>query len=70
LIVLFMALVVPSLPGSLHLTHSGALTIAKLLLLLYSIELLISRSDGRAVWLRVAVVSVLAGLAVRPLVPF
>ena len=70
LIVLFMALVVPSLPGSLHLTHGGALTIAKLLVLLYSIELLISRSDGRAVWLRVAVVSVLAGLAVRPLVPF
>jgi hypothetical protein len=35
--------------------------------LFYAIEVLVSRSEGRAVWLRVAVVSVLAGLAVRPL---
>jgi len=70
LIVLFMALVVPSLPGTLHLPHGGELTIAKLLILFYSIEMLVSRSDGRAVWLRIAVVAVLAGLAVRPLMPF
>jgi hypothetical protein len=31
LIVLFMALVVPSVPGMLHLPHGGALGIAKLL---------------------------------------
>ena len=70
LIVLFMALVVPSLPGILNLPHGGALGIAKLLIIYYSIEVLVSRSEGRAVWLRLAVVSVLAGLAVRPLLPF
>jgi hypothetical protein len=32
--------------------------------------MLVSRSEGRAVWVRVAVISVLAGLAVRPLVSF
>jgi UDP-GlcNAc:undecaprenyl-phosphate/decaprenyl-phosphate GlcNAc-1-phosphate transferase len=70
LIVLFMALVVPSLPGIFHLPHGGALTIAKLLILFYAIEVLVSRSQGRAIWVRVAVVCVLAGLAVRPLMPF
>jgi len=70
LIVLFMALVVPSLPGIFNLPQGGALGIAKLLILYYSIEVLVSRSEGRAVWLRLAVVSVLAGLAVRPLLPF
>jgi UDP-GlcNAc:undecaprenyl-phosphate GlcNAc-1-phosphate transferase len=70
LIVLFMALVVPSLPGTFNLPHGGALTIAKLLILFYAIEVLVSRSEGRAVWVRVAVVSILAGLAVRPLMPF
>jgi UDP-GlcNAc:undecaprenyl-phosphate/decaprenyl-phosphate GlcNAc-1-phosphate transferase len=69
LIVLFMALVVPNLPGTFNLPHGGALTIAKLLILFYAIEVLVSRSEGRAVWVRVAVVSVLAGLAVRPLMP-
>ncbi len=70
LIVLFTALVVPSLPGTFNLPQGGALAIAKLLILYYSIEVLVSRSEGRAVWLRLAVVSVLAGLAVRPLMPF
>jgi UDP-GlcNAc:undecaprenyl-phosphate GlcNAc-1-phosphate transferase len=70
LIVLFMALVVPSLPGTFRLPHGGALTIAKLLILFYAIEMLVSRSEGRAVWVRIAVISVLAGLAVRPLVSF
>jgi UDP-GlcNAc:undecaprenyl-phosphate/decaprenyl-phosphate GlcNAc-1-phosphate transferase len=70
LIVLFMALVVPSLPGIFHLPHGGALTIAKLLILFYAIEVLVSRSQGRAIWVRVAVVCVLAGLAVRPMMPF
>jgi hypothetical protein len=65
-----MALVVPSLPGTLHLPHGGALAIAKLLILLYSIEILVSRSEGRAVWMRVAVVAVLAGLVIRPLMSF
>ena len=70
LIVLFMALVVPSLPGTLHLPQGGALAIAKLLILLYSIEVLVSRSEGGAVWMRVAVVAVLAGLVIRPLMSF
>jgi UDP-GlcNAc:undecaprenyl-phosphate GlcNAc-1-phosphate transferase len=70
LIVLFMALVVPSLPGTLHLPQGGALAIAKLLILLYSIEILVSRSEGGAVWMRVAVVAILAGLVIRPLMSF
>jgi UDP-GlcNAc:undecaprenyl-phosphate GlcNAc-1-phosphate transferase len=68
LIVLFMALVVPSLPGSINLPHGGALTIAKLLILFYAIEMLVSRMEGRALWVRIAVASVLAGLMVRPFV--
>jgi UDP-GlcNAc:undecaprenyl-phosphate GlcNAc-1-phosphate transferase len=70
LIVLFMALVVPSLPGDFNLPHGGPWTIAKLLILFYAIEVLVSRSEGRTVWVRIAVVSVLAGLAVRPLMSF
>jgi UDP-GlcNAc:undecaprenyl-phosphate GlcNAc-1-phosphate transferase len=66
LIVLFMALVVPSLPGTLHLSHGGALAIAKLVILFYALEILVSRSERRAVWVRIAVASVLAGLVVRP----
>lgn len=69
LIVLFMALVVPSLPGTLHLPHGGALAIAKLVILFYAIEMLASRVEGRPLWLRLAAGSVLAGLAVRPLLP-
>ena len=69
LIVLFMALVVPSLPGTLRLPHGGALAIAKLVILYYAVEMLVSRSEGRAVWLRIAAVSVLGGLALRPLIP-
>jgi UDP-GlcNAc:undecaprenyl-phosphate/decaprenyl-phosphate GlcNAc-1-phosphate transferase len=70
LIVLFMALVVPSLPGTFNLPHGGALTIAKLVILFYAIEVLVSRVEGRSVWLRAAVVSTLAVLAVRSLMPF
>jgi UDP-GlcNAc:undecaprenyl-phosphate GlcNAc-1-phosphate transferase len=68
-IVLFMALVVPSLLGTLHLPQGSALGIAKLMVVLYSIEMLVSRSDGRTAWVRIAAAAVLAGLAVRPLVP-
>jgi UDP-GlcNAc:undecaprenyl-phosphate GlcNAc-1-phosphate transferase len=67
LIVIFMALVVPNLPGTLRLPHGGALAIAKLLILFYAIEILTSRSDERAVWVRIATASVLAGLTLRPL---
>jgi hypothetical protein len=70
LIVLFMALVVPSLLGNLNLPHGSALTIAKLLIVFYAIEVLVSRSDGRAIWVRAAVVSVLAGLTMRTWISF
>lgn len=68
LIVLFMALVVPSLPGTLHLPHGGALAIAKLVILFYALEMLVSRSEQWAGWLRVAAASVLAGLILRSVV--
>jgi len=70
LIVLFMALIVPSLPGTFNLPHGGVMAIVKLVILFYAIEVLVSRSEGRAVWVRIAVASTLAGLAVRPLMPF
>jgi UDP-GlcNAc:undecaprenyl-phosphate GlcNAc-1-phosphate transferase len=66
LIVLFMALVVPSLPGTLRLPSGAGLAIAKLVILFYAIEMLVSRSDLRAVWVRIAAAVVLAGLVVRP----
>lgn len=69
LIVLFMALVVPSLPGVLKLPEGNALGIVKLIILFYSIEVLVSRAQGRAVWLRVAVVYVLGGLVLRTFIP-
>jgi UDP-GlcNAc:undecaprenyl-phosphate GlcNAc-1-phosphate transferase len=70
LIVLFMALIVPSLPGTFNLPHGGVMAIVKLVILFYAIEVLVSRSEGRAVWVRIAVASTLAGLAVRPLMSF
>ncbi len=66
LIVLFMALVVPSLPGTLHLPQGGAHAIAKLVIVFYAVEMLVSRAEGRAAWVRIAAAAVLAGLAVRP----
>lgn len=67
LIVLFVALVVPSLPGSMALPHGGALGIAKLVVVFYALEVLVSRAEPRALWLRVGVMSVLAGIIIRPL---
>jgi len=37
---------------------------------LYAIEMLVSRTEGRAVWVRIAVASVLAGLVIRPFIAF
>jgi UDP-GlcNAc:undecaprenyl-phosphate GlcNAc-1-phosphate transferase len=70
LIVLFMALVVPSLPGTFNLPHGSALAIAKLVVLFYSLEMLVSRSEHRALWVRLSAASVLTGLVLRPFVPF
>jgi len=68
LIVLFVALVVPSLPNSFELPHGGALGIAKLVILFYAVEVLVSRMEMRAMWLRIGVAAVLAGLIVKPLI--
>jgi len=67
LIVLFVALVVPSLPGSFGLPDGGAVGIAKLVILFYAIEVLVSRVEMQVVWLRVASAMLLTGLIVRPL---
>jgi hypothetical protein len=65
--VLFVALVVPSLPGFLGLPDGGALGIAKLVILFYAIEVLVSREEMKVVWLRLGVAALLTGLIVRPL---
>jgi len=70
LIVLFMALVVPNLPGSLHLPQGGAPAIAKLAIVFYAVEVLVVRAEGRAAWVRIAATVVLTGLAVRSLLSF
>src|SRR6201999_2997937 len=70
ILIVFMALVVPSLSESLGLPHGGALAIAKLVVVFYAIEVLISRSEDKAVWVRIAAASVLAGLTVRSYVTF
>ena len=67
LIVLFVALVIPSLPGSIGLPHGGSLAIAKVVILFYAVEVLVTRLQLEIVWLRIGAVSVLAGLIVRPM---
>jgi UDP-GlcNAc:undecaprenyl-phosphate GlcNAc-1-phosphate transferase len=67
LIVLFAALVIPSLPGTFGLPVGGALGIAKLVVLFYALEALVSRVEMRVVWLRIAASTLLAGLVVRTL---
>ena len=67
LIVLFVALVLPSLSDSLGLPDGGALDIAKLVILFYAIELLVSPTETRVIWLRLATSMLLAGLVLRPL---
>jgi UDP-GlcNAc:undecaprenyl-phosphate GlcNAc-1-phosphate transferase len=69
LIVLFAALVVPSLTGTFALPNGGAAGIAKLAILFYALEVLTSRAERGVVWLRIAVATFLAGLILRPLLP-
>lgn len=68
IIVLFVALVVPSLPDTLGLPSGDALGIAKLVILFYAIEVLVSRIEMRVLWLRISAWTVLAGLLARSLV--
>jgi UDP-GlcNAc:undecaprenyl-phosphate GlcNAc-1-phosphate transferase len=65
ILVVFVTLVVPNLPGNLGLPHGGALAIAKLVVIVYATEMLICRAEKRAVWMRIAAASVLAGLTIR-----
>jgi UDP-GlcNAc:undecaprenyl-phosphate/decaprenyl-phosphate GlcNAc-1-phosphate transferase len=67
LIVLFAALVIPSLSGTFGLPVGGALGIAKLVVLFYALEALVSRVEMRVFWLRIAASTLLAGLVVRTL---
>lgn len=69
LIILFVALVVPSLPGSFAMPDGGAAGIAKLVILFYALEVLVSRVELGVMWLRIAVVAVLMGLVLRPMIP-
>lgn len=69
LIVLFVALVVPSLIGGIGLPDGGASGIAKLVALFYAVEVLVSRVELGVMWLRIAAAAVLVGLVLRPLVP-
>jgi hypothetical protein len=67
IIVLFVALVVPNVTGSFGLPDGGAGGIAKLVILFYAIEVLVSRRELPVAWLRFAAAALLAGLIVRPL---
>jgi hypothetical protein len=69
IIVLFGALVVPSLLGSVAMADGGAIGIAKLVVLFYAIEVLVSRVELGVVWLRISVAAVLTVLVLRPLLP-
>jgi len=67
LLVLFVALVLPSLSESLGLPDGGALGIAKLVILFYAIELLVSRTESRVLWLRLCASLLLVSMVLRPL---
>jgi UDP-GlcNAc:undecaprenyl-phosphate GlcNAc-1-phosphate transferase len=69
LIVLFVALVVPSLPGVWLLPDGIAASVAKLVALFYAIEVLVSRIEIGAVWVRVVAAAILSGLILRPFIP-
>jgi len=68
LIVLFVALVVPSLPGFFAMPNGGASGIAKLVIFFYAIEVLVSRVEMGVVWLRISVAGLLTVLVLRPLI--
>ena len=67
IIVLFGTLVVPSLLGSAAMAAGGAIGIAKLVILFYAIEVLVSRIELGVMWLRISIAAVLTVLVLRPL---
>jgi UDP-GlcNAc:undecaprenyl-phosphate GlcNAc-1-phosphate transferase len=66
LLIVFMALVVPSLPGLLQLPHGAPLGLAKLIVLFYAIELLAGGGGAEASRIRFGSIVILAGLCLRP----
>ncbi|MDE2350239.1 MAG: undecaprenyl/decaprenyl-phosphate alpha-N-acetylglucosaminyl 1-phosphate transferase [Gammaproteobacteria bacterium] len=69
LIVLFMALIVPSLLGSFAFPAGAVYGIVKLVIVLYALEVVTSGAAERAIWLRIGAGAILAGLVVRPFLP-
>jgi UDP-GlcNAc:undecaprenyl-phosphate GlcNAc-1-phosphate transferase len=67
LLVLFVALVVPNLAAGLGMPHGGALGIAKLVILFYSVEVLVHRVEMPVVVLRLSVTTLLAAMIIRPM---
>jgi UDP-GlcNAc:undecaprenyl-phosphate GlcNAc-1-phosphate transferase len=67
LLVVFMALIVPSLPGLMQLPPGAPLGVAKIMVLFYAIELLAGGGVRLAPFLRLGSTLVLAGLCLRPL---
>jgi UDP-GlcNAc:undecaprenyl-phosphate GlcNAc-1-phosphate transferase len=67
-LVVFIALALPNLAGSIGTPHDLSLGVVKLLLLFYAVELLLSHSTRSRVLLQVAGVGVLAGIALRALI--
>jgi UDP-GlcNAc:undecaprenyl-phosphate GlcNAc-1-phosphate transferase len=65
LIVLFIALVVPNLPGLRGIPEGSAVAIAKVVVLFYGLELLSSRMAKGALWLRLGAVVLIAALLGR-----
>ncbi|MDE2348503.1 MAG: undecaprenyl/decaprenyl-phosphate alpha-N-acetylglucosaminyl 1-phosphate transferase [Gammaproteobacteria bacterium] len=68
-IVLFMALIVPSLLGSFAFRAGVVYGIIKLVVVLYGLEVVTSAAAERAIWLRIGAGAILAGLVVRPFLP-
>jgi hypothetical protein len=67
LLVVFVALVVPNLPGLMTLPQGAPLGIAKIMALFYAIETLVGRGEWGALWIRIGTLAVLLGLVIRPL---
>jgi len=67
LLIVFVALIVPSLPGLLQLPPGAPLGVAKIIVLFYAIELLAGGGMRLAPFLRLGSTLVLAGLCLRPL---
>jgi UDP-GlcNAc:undecaprenyl-phosphate GlcNAc-1-phosphate transferase len=65
LIVLFVALVIPNLPGLKGIPQGSAIAIAKVVVLFYSLELLANRVAERAVWLRLGALALIVALLGR-----